>query len=271
MFCEWCGNKIPGNIAAICPVCGKEQSKLTSGNGFWDLCAIEPVAEHIEVHLPSDTVTTGTQSDIKETEKSVLSENEITADKVVQSTTPRFIGKKWGHELVLGIVLVVLFIINVLNLLCWPIVFMRQKEQLKAEENAFIESGFSDVRKSLDDLTNTLTDKVETYALSKSTESDLGIDVSSNEGSMSWDESDSQTLKLKRYGIDEEQGLYLYALENMPSQNGTYSYYWQMSEDGGETWVSISTDSPYVVLTPKENEQYRVIVSNQKTYLTYFP
>lgn len=41
MFCKWCGNKITNN-GMPCPTCGKEQDALENGNGFWDLCEVEP-------------------------------------------------------------------------------------------------------------------------------------------------------------------------------------------------------------------------------------
>ena len=41
MFCKWCGNKINNN-GVPCPTCGKEQDALENGNGFWDLCEVEP-------------------------------------------------------------------------------------------------------------------------------------------------------------------------------------------------------------------------------------
>ena len=41
MFCKWCGNKIANN-GVPCPTCGKEQDALENGNGFWDLCEVEP-------------------------------------------------------------------------------------------------------------------------------------------------------------------------------------------------------------------------------------
>lgn len=41
MFCKWCGNKITNN-GVPCTTCGKEQDALENGNGFWDLCEVEP-------------------------------------------------------------------------------------------------------------------------------------------------------------------------------------------------------------------------------------
>ena len=41
MFCKWCGNKIR-NIGNPCPSCGRDQDPLENGNGFWDLCDLEP-------------------------------------------------------------------------------------------------------------------------------------------------------------------------------------------------------------------------------------
>ena len=81
---------------------------------------------------------------------------------------------------------------------------------------------------------------------------------------------DSATPKLMRYIVNEEKGLYLYAVEGIPNRINNCLYYWQTSEDGGETWVPLSNGSRYVVISPKENEEYRVIVSSQKVYLVYF-
>ena len=41
MFCKWCGKKLDENIT-VCRYCNKEQESLVNGNGFWDLCKIEP-------------------------------------------------------------------------------------------------------------------------------------------------------------------------------------------------------------------------------------
>jgi uncharacterized membrane protein YgcG len=41
MFCKWCGKQFD-EYSPVCPNCGKEQDALVNGNGFWDLCNIEP-------------------------------------------------------------------------------------------------------------------------------------------------------------------------------------------------------------------------------------
>ena len=288
MFCKWCGKNISGNTVTICPSCGKEQGPLMSGNGFWDLCTIDPATGIAKVHPVSD-VTDEEVSDICshiEGNDEFLSGSEqvVSSNAIRKKGLPQCILKQHYVEFCLVIILFLNFLVGVLNLVCWPMLFMRQMEQHKADEKIYMEDGLSDIRNILNDIGKAHTEKKEAFAsqspqdvlktaeiVASSEESDMSEEAELEESdATTMTDSDSATPKLTRYIVDEDEGLYLYAVEDIPKRMNNCSYYWQTSEDGGETWVPLSNGSRYVVISPKENEEYRVIVSSQIVYLLYF-
>ena len=149
----------------------------------------------------------------------------------------------------------------VVNLLCWPLLFVRQIEQLKISDSL--------LEKKLEDISNRISDKEEDAAV-HSPESISGTNIPSEDG-VSENESVGYQIEFKRYSVDGDKGIYLYAIENAADENNVFMYDWQMSEDGGETWISLLSDGAYIVLAPKEAEEYRVVVYNQETVIASFP
>ena len=283
MFCKWCGNNISGKTVTVCPVCGKEQSPLMSGNGFWDLCTIDPATGSVKV-LPVSEVTSEEKSEthyhIERNDGALPGDDDVVSiDRITKRALLRFIGKRPYVELCVVIVLFLNLIIGVLNLIYWPILFSRQMEQYRVNGNTFMEEKFSDIRNVLNGIVESRVEDKEA-SVSQSPKDTFGVDemdVFSEENDAS-EETDvldttnpnSRRLNLTRYIVNEENGLILYSVEDIPDQIDTCSYYWEKSEDGGETWVPLSSGSRYLVLSAQENEQYRVIVSGQKIYLAYF-
>lgn len=273
MFCKWCGKNISGKAVTICPFCGKEQSPLMSGNGFWDLCSIEPETGSIKFPSVSDAVgskdETETRSHFENSEDEIVQSN-----RIAKGGLAKLINKHRYGELCLIIILLLNLITGTLNVICWPILFVKQMEQHRADENAYIRDEFSDLSSALNDITEVLAKNKETFVLQSSEsvfEADEIGNISEETDKAIVNDPDSQTVKLVRYIVDEEQGLCLLVAEDIPNQNDICSYYWQMSEDGGETWLPLINGSRYIVLSQKENEQYRLILSGKKVYLAYFP
>lgn len=114
MFCKWCGKRME-DYSVICPKCGKEQDSLVNGNGFWDLCHIEPNPQGIDIKKEIEDIkredyqgkiVINAGENIKEGKKEIIADKVLITNQEEKKSTRKQI-------IMIAIFLIVLFGIGI--------------------------------------------------------------------------------------------------------------------------------------------------------------
>lgn len=249
MFCKWCGKKISNN-GVPCPSCGRNQDALESGNGFWDLCSMKP--ENTTSILETDVVfaqekEAGKPKTPKEKDFKKAADNKRSkvCFSLLQIAT---------NCLILIAIIAVGISVNKTEDCLSELNTVRSEISILSE---FVDGGFEEIEEYHTYAFPSVDDQFikDTEGADENTELSIDELLESNEVLL----LRTYKLHIESYEIESEPAYTLYIASGDLLAENSSKIYWQKSIDAGETWQTLTEDSPYLVEYLCEDAIYRLL------------
>jgi ssDNA-binding Zn-finger/Zn-ribbon topoisomerase 1 len=267
MFCEWCGQEMKTG-KEICSSCGKKQSPLFDGNGFWDLCQNNPQKKDSSSKMPRS-------------ESSMSKQPETMQDDSIKNPAPLRAsnGRKKG-AFVYNVISVLLLIVCVaVSAVTYSkakqtseVVYRIESSQaLLAAQQATLDSKLEELEENtsepLESVKETLDEVDKRLAeLDEESNSDAEEDTDWRNARYLTNEEFS-ILLLDTDGSNVSMEL-LYAENNL---DGQFEYHWQAYSEEEKEWMDVESSMNYLLITEedRQDQKYRCIAVDLSTMRLY--
>lgn len=251
MFCKWCGKKINDN-GAPCPHCGREQSPLENGNGFWDLCK-SGSAPGVSVDIKA--FEDSQRASINRGEHSV--HNDGNTKRKSRNVVP-FVVASAALTLV-ALIAVIICLGKVAQCIKDVASLHNSITEMQSTQSSGIEELWGYLEEEFAQLEdNNTTDHSRTETSGIEDPADV---IQNDEWWTNASFDSTEDFSIQRYQIKAKSGMWLYTIEGTDNKRSQLSICWQMSADMGITWDVIAENTAYI-LVKNSNVMYRAVIKS---------
>lgn len=259
MFCKWCGNKITNN-GMPCPTCGKEQDALENGNGFWDLCEVEPKGGK-QGAVPLATVESPNVDDERHAQA-----KRGDHQKAKKAT------KKRGN----GIVILMCALCLMLAVCLIESSIALNKASKCVDGVAFIKTQVSGLRTDVSNGVSEIKGHIDTAITPTVIQAPEEIDENANDDLNELLNSENVStivdgvISVESHDIESDKADKVLIVSGIPAEDENARLVWQQYNEQTEEWVTIAENQDYILLKKTDDlNQIRVLYISQNELEEY--
>jgi len=259
MFCKWCGNKITNN-GMPCPTCGKGQDALVNGNGFWDLCEVEPKGGK-QGAVPLATVESPNVNDERHPQT-----------KRSDHQKAKKAAKKSGN----GIVILMCALCLMVAACLIESSIALNKASKCIDEMASIKTQISGLRTDVSNGVSEIKEYIDTAITPTVIQAPEEVEENANDDLNELLNSENAAnivdgvISVESHEIESDKADTVLIVSGYPVEDENARLIWQQYNEQTEEWITIAENQDYILL--KENDdlnQIRVLYISQNELEEY--